>query len=239
MDEGRFIQWLLKHGLNPGSVRTVVSACERVEREYGDLDELWDVDQLAGVLEELKYSRADERAGRPNPSSIEITGNLYTVLAAIRSYLSKYIKFKEESDAGEELSEAGTEASKLLAFERESELQRHLRANLAQLHPGLEIVDDGNEHRVGSGGQIDILARDDQDRLFVIELKAGEASPTALAQILDYMNHIRQEVEERAVLGIIVARDFHPRLVSAVAEVENVSLFSYQVDCRFTFEQHG
>jgi RecB family endonuclease NucS len=127
----------------------------------------------------------------------------------------------------EELIEA-SEAT----FGLERDLQLALRSNIEQLEPGLAIIDDGKE-RTTNAGRIDITARDKGGTTVVIELKAGTAAPEALTQLLAYMGVIGKE-DQKSVRGILVAGDFHPRLVFAAQAVPNVQLRRYHF--KFTFD---
>lgn len=120
-----------------------------------------------------------------------------------------------------------------ITFGLERDLQQGLRANIQQLESGLKIVDGGNE-RATETGWIDITAQDAQGRTVVIELKAGTATPEALTQLLAYMAAIGTEQGKRA-RGILVAGDFHPRLIRAASVVENVLLLRYRFN--FIFER--
>ena len=73
-----------------------------------------------------------------------------------------------------------------LTFSLERDLQRALRGNIAQLEPGLAIIDDGKEQTV-SVGKIDITAQDQSGSTVVIELKAIPADREAIGQVLAYM----------------------------------------------------
>jgi RecB family endonuclease NucS len=57
--------------------------------------------------------------------------------------------------------------------------------------------------------------------------------PEALTQLLAYMGAIGKE-EQKPVRGILVAGDFHPRVVFAAQAVPNVQLRRYRF--KFTFE---
>lgn len=117
-------------------------------------------------------------------------------------------------------------------FGLERDLQLALRSNIQQLEDGLVIIDNGKEY-ITDAGRVDILARDAKDTIVVIELKAGMAAPEALTQLLAYMGAISKQ-EGKEVRGILVAVDFHPRVVFAVRAVPNVKLRRYRF--RFTFE---
>ena len=122
--------------------------------------------------------------------------------------------------------------SSVITFGLERDLQRALRTNIIQLEPDLNIIDGGSERTV-EAGRIDITAEDDQGNLVVIELKAGTAQPDSIAQLLSYMGSIDDD-QERPIRGILVAHDFHPRLVLAARAVPNISLKAYSF--QFSFE---
>lgn len=117
-------------------------------------------------------------------------------------------------------------------FGLELDLQRALRSNIEQIEPGLQIIDDGKERTINAG-RVDITAKDKNDAIVVIELKAGTAAPQALTQLLAYMGDINQQ-DQTPVRGILVAADFHPRIVFAVKAVPNVQLRRYRF--RFIFD---
>jgi hypothetical protein len=108
--------------------------------------------------------------------------------------------------------EAPTEEAALettLSLERD--LQEYLSRDLGRLEPGLRLfTDEGLPGREVSteAGKIDILAKDREDRLVVVELKASKASYGVLGQILSYMASIRNELGAKSIRGIIVAEDF-------------------------------
>ena len=119
-----------------------------------------------------------------------------------------------------------------IRFRLEQDLQDVLRESITQLEPGLVITDGGREQKV-EAGWIDITARDSADRIVVIELKAGTAQPDSVAQILAYMGTVPNH-DGRAVRGILVANDFHPRVQAALRAVPNVTLKAYSF--KFTFQ---
>ena len=97
-------EWLARR-YEPKFVRGRMGSLKRLEDHYGDLDQLYDQDEFVAVLENLSYSKEDERRDRPNPSRLEIDGDLYTNLAHYRSTLNLYSKFREgvsETEAGED-----------------------------------------------------------------------------------------------------------------------------------------
>jgi RecB family endonuclease NucS len=119
----------------------------------------------------------------------------------------------------------------------ERDLQEYLSRDLSQLEPGLVLYteDDLSGREVSTeAGYIDILAKDKDRNLVVIELKANKASYSTLGQILSYMASIMNELNRDSVRGIIVAEDFDKKLKLAVTQVQNVKLARYKV--KFDFE---
>jgi hypothetical protein len=90
-----FSHWLARH-LEVTASR--VAEARRLEAHYGDLDRLYDRDRFASLLEELAYSKDDERSGRPNPARFPIDGVVWNSLKTYRSTLRYYARFRAEED---------------------------------------------------------------------------------------------------------------------------------------------
>jgi transposase-like protein len=116
-------------------------------------------------------------------------------------------------------------------FGLERDLQEALRRNIAQLEPGLTILDGDRERRVKSGGWIDILAKDRSGGTVVIELKAGRADRDAVGQILAYIGDLMDEVT--SVRGILVAAEFSPRALAAAKASPTIRLVRYGIQFSF------
>lgn len=168
-----------------------------------------------------------------NPGDIFRTQNPH-----LNPYYSQYYSQSVQEtpvngdDQGESVSTVPVVDEPQIRFGLERDLQRALRTNIAQLDTGLRIIDGGVEQTVESG-RIDITAEDDRGNLVVIELKAGTAAPDAVAQLLGYMGAI-ENPDGRPIRGILVANDFHPRVVYAAKAVPNISLKAYSF--QFSFE---
>jgi hypothetical protein len=124
-----------------------------------------------------------------------------------------------------------------LKFGLERDMQDALRRNIQQLDPGLKIVDDGNERHV-EGGFIDILAEDGDGALVVIELKAGEAPDSVVAQVLSYVASLQATESGRRVRALLVAREF-PTRVRLAARAAGIQLVSYGYDFNFAVVEAG
>lgn len=235
-----YSDWLRRAVPSESTWRTKLSELRRIEAAYGDLDGLYDQDELQSLLGALTYSTEDARLGRENPSRLEIAGDIRNNLASYGSALRKYIRFRNEVEveaghaalapiAGEEAPEPDAR----LSLERD--LQAALRRSITQVEPGMTIIDGGAERQVPSG-RIDILAQDATGARVVIELKAVKAPRDAVAQVLAYMGDLTTE-EEGDVRGLLIAPDFDPRAISAARMVPALRLMRFSVS--FAFEQVG
>jgi endonuclease len=89
---------------------------------------------------------------------------------------------------------------------------------------------DGIEYPTAVG-PIDLLAVDDAGVFFVFELKRARSPDHAMGQLTRYMGWVRQTIgRDRAVNGVIVAKEISDALRYAVSVVPNVSLFEYEVE---------
>lgn len=119
----------------------------------------------------------------------------------------------------------------------ERDLENFLLAKLAVLENGLKTYEGetGRQFQVTSG-RIDILAQDKDGSFVIIELKAGTASDSVLAQILAYMADVKAELPKRkTVRGIIVAYGFAEKLIVAATLLPTIKLMKYKVN--FEFEE--
>lgn len=181
-------------------------------------------DQKTEIIALLQEGNLDREA---IASRVRVSPGTVSAIKAhitMGSYSGASLTTHEETDELIEAAEA--------TFGLERDLQLALRSNIQQLEPGLAIIDDGKE-QITDAGRIDILARDQDGSTVVIELKAGSATPDALTQILGYMGAVGEQ-DESTVRGILVAGDFHPRIIFAVKAVSNVQLRKYRFS--FSFE---
>jgi hypothetical protein len=146
-------------------------------------------------------------------------------VSAIKAVLARGL-YEDNLDAGDLLEEVGE-----LKFGLERDLQLALRSNIQQLESGLEINDGGKE-RTTAAGRIDITAKDLSGATVVIELKAGIAAPEALTQLLAYIGAVGEEGDMNP-RGLLIAQDFHPRLLFAAKATPNVKLLRYGFEFSF------
>ncbi len=89
-----FREWLRQRYPNANTQATQWTQARRIEGQYGNLDQAYDEDRFAAIKRSLTYSKDDERAGRQNPSRLEINGDLYRNLASYRGTLGFYTRFR-------------------------------------------------------------------------------------------------------------------------------------------------
>lgn len=227
-------------------------AVARIEAAYGiDLDDAFERDGLAGLIAQFDYSTGDAARNLPNPTRMNITrGDIRSQVAWYKTQLNSYRKFCEArpmighetaqsldtasglADDLPEDTDASTDAE-ALTFGLEADLEDALRDGLDQLEPGLVLHDGGRQRKVASGF-IDILAKASDGTLVVIELKAGQTRPDAVAQILGYMGDIADEDQE-PVRGYLIGADHHDRVRAAARAVPTLALRRYSY--RFNFEE--
>lgn len=126
----------------------------------------------------------------------------------------------------------------LASFAMEKHLEDFLVQNWAQTELGKDYdIYEEDAEQVGQQyptdtGPLDILAvSKDKKTLLVVELKRGRASDAVVGQILRYMGYVKEELAEtgQSVAGVIIALEDDARIRRALAMVQNVSFYRYQV----------
>ncbi|HBB96343.1 MAG TPA: DUF91 domain-containing protein [Blastocatellia bacterium] len=122
--------------------------------------------------------------------------------------------------------EAEVEDSIEASVSLERDLHNYLATRVNEIEPGLTLVENGVECQTDAG-RIDLLVRDANNHLVVVELKAGKAKDAALGQLLGYIGCL--SAKEPNVRGILVASGFDSRVVFAARALANVKLVRYQL----------
>jgi endonuclease len=243
--------WLEDQKYEPGTITAQLHRVGRIEDHYGSLDEHFKNEGLQSLIDQLSYSMADERAGKPNPSKIPFKGDARKNLASYKDAVIRYRKFLtggwERADADAPLAATIEQPNKFnvdvsdeparqkLSLERD--MQAALRRNIKSLGISLTIIDDGAERSVDSGF-IDITCEDSNDgSIVIVELKADKADSRAIGQVLGYMGDVSEQEGERKVRGILVAHDFDKRAKSAAKAVPSLTLMRYSVAFQFETER--
>lgn len=111
-------------------------------------------------------------------------------------------------------------------FILEAYLRETLCQNLDVIEHGLTLV--GSEYSLPSGRKIDILAKDNNKRMVVIEVKKAEGAYAAMGQISYYMNAIDEVLpSHRPCRGIIISDTITEELKVACRGVNRIKLMEY------------
>lgn len=92
-------EWLAAEG-SRATIDALIARAVRIERHYGDLDEPWRRDRLAGLLEALNSTREAERRGAPDPARSGVGGDLWAGLSNARTAIVGYGLFKRSREGG-------------------------------------------------------------------------------------------------------------------------------------------
>lgn len=134
----------------------------------------------------------------------------------------------------------------------ERDLERHVIEHFQEYFPGWTILDSPTLSSNGSApgrkpsgvryrteaGEIDILCRDSNNTLVVIELKREKAPDEVVTQTDRYINWVRSHLAQpgESVKGLIITRTFDKRLTYALLRKRGIRLWTY--DWRLKFDKH-
>ncbi len=170
---------------------------------------------------------------------VENTGPFEKYPSNSRSACNRYVEFLLNAvNADHNLAEnEDLEFAQPLQFNLEREMQQAVRKQLEELEPGLTVVDGGNERSVATG-KIDIVARDANGCLTVIELKAGLCPSSALEQVLGYADALAEE-ENEPVRAFLIAGEFSDRTRAAARRTVELSLRTYEFSMKFSLLENA
>ncbi|MGM4920521.1 endonuclease NucS domain-containing protein [Tardiphaga sp. 841_E9_N1_2] len=217
-----FKSYLAASGLSTGAINTYVSYVNRCDPLIEGLDEALQKD---GVDKMLAWLAKETRAPFDTyPSQARTSVNKY-----IQFFLAKEAPVDpKEEDLVQDEANANAAG---LAFRLEKEMHAAVRKQLANIESGL-IEDDGGKEVSVATGYIDIVARDTQRKLVVIELKAGKCPPGAMEQALGYAQALSDERGED-VRVLLIAAEFPDRIKAAAKRTVGLKLLNYEFSLKF------
>ncbi|WP_205631833.1 AAA family ATPase [Cereibacter johrii] len=152
MKQDEFRKWLVAQGQTEAAASSRVSSAMRVEQYLGDLDLVLAQEDRDSVLNRFAYTAEDERAGRPNPSPVQIDGVLRTGLASLQQALKLYHSFLTEQSNVPDRAEHHALVDSLTRKEIDAAMrecdQLGLKPFLARsgfASPQVWVYDDGKE----------------------------------------------------------------------------------------------
>lgn len=218
----QFRQFYVRQG-SPNSANSYSSNLRKADQFCGGLDEK--IEDMGG----LGFVRwAEAQSSGPFEGA-----NATNVRSAIRKYVAFNLQHSPTEDTELELPDEADALSSAV-FRYEQELQVAVRNQIGSIEAGLTIADGGNE-RIVPTGRIDVLARDSEGRLVIIELKAGLCPKGAIEQALGYAADIDTEEQgDRPCRVILIAGDFSERMLNAAKRIEGLMLLRYSVALSFS-----
>jgi len=152
--------------------------------------------------------------------------------AIINSYYIEFLKHYGMENADYEDNEADTEEDiSLTYFSYEKDLKNSLILQVEELFPGYKIFGDngeGIEYNI-NGKRIDVLLESrNENKLLVVELKAGLADFKACGQIMMYIGPLMQKFRDKEIYGVIIAGEIDESLKMAVSASKNVKIMTYR-----------
>jgi YhcG PDDEXK nuclease domain len=150
-------------------------------------------------------------------------GKVFAIPSAIWSHLVQSLSARNPQLSGVLSGIVGAPAS----IRTEKDLEDRLVASLGILRRhGFDLEVQGRQVILtGHGGRIDLLCFDRKSRRHVvIELKNVQAGQNTFGQVMTYMGWVKENHRSRRPpLGLVIARGFDNRFLSAVANTRLVS----------------
>jgi len=125
-------------------------------------------------------------------------------------------------------------------FSYEKDLQNSLLLQAEELFPGYKVFGDneeGKEYPI-NGKRIDLLLEHKtENKLLVVELKAGLADSKTFGQISMYIGPLMQKFRDKEIAGVIIAGEIDDTLKMAILSNNNIKAMTYKMKLTFETEE--
>ncbi len=108
----------------------------------------------------------------------------------------------------------------------EENLEEFVIQSLDEIEPGLSLM---KRQLSTDAGRLDLLCKDQDDRLVVIELKRTQGTDRVVGQILRYMGWIQENYNTDRIPGIIIVGKMDRALSYAIKAVPNVQVKEFTI----------
>jgi predicted nuclease of restriction endonuclease-like (RecB) superfamily len=244
-----FENWMRRSGKSNGTINSYVSSLNGISRHYSATtrDDTNVFDLETADLELLRQIVSTyNRGGRY--SNIGDTGH-GAYRASIKMYLryimsNNNIEITGEPYNDENIVEIGNggeeneEIEELNNFTYESDLQYALEQQAEELFPGYKIFGENNEgiqYNINRRRIDLLLEHKTENKLLVVELKAGLADYKVFGQISMYIGPLMQEYPDKDISGVIIAGEIDESLKDACLTSNKITLKKYQM--KITLEE--
>lgn len=165
----------------------------------------------------------------------------------VRNAIATYVRFLEKKNIGKEINKIDSDDIELMKetnqalkennlnginFTYERDLQSSLILQAEQLFPSYRIFGqnkEGIEYNI-EGKRIDLLLEHkSEDKLLVIELKAGVADFKVFGQISMYLGLLSKKYPEKEINGVIIASEIDESLINATLTTKRITLKTYKM----------
>jgi len=149
--------------------------------------------------------------------------------AIINTFYLRFLEIYGSNDSGSEKHEGDKTVT---CFSYEKDLQNSLISQVEELFPEYKIFGnngEGIEYNI-EGKRIDLLLEHKaENKLLVIEMKAGLADYKVFGQIAMYMGPLMQKTD-KDIFGIIIAGEIDESLKMAILANKNVKTMTYKIN---------
>jgi predicted nuclease of restriction endonuclease-like (RecB) superfamily len=150
--------------------------------------------------------------------------------AIINKYYIRFLEIFSEGNGDTEASSADDKT--ITSFTYEKDLQNSLISQAEELFQGYKIFGEngeGIEYNI-NGKRIDILLEHKtENKLLVVELKAGKADYKTFGQIAMYIGPLLQKYPDKQISGVIIAGEIDESLKMSISAYNNVKTMTYEM----------
>jgi hypothetical protein len=154
--------------------------------------------------------------------------------AIINNYYAVFLEnYNEGGEIEDGIGESILEEDKTATyFSYEKDLQNSLLLQAEELFPGYKVFGnngEGKEYTIG-GKRIDLLLEHKtENKLLVVELKAGLADSKVFGQISMYIGPLMQKFCDKEISGVIIAGEIDESLKMAILSNKNIKAMTYKM----------